>query len=350
MKRMLTALAAFGAMTAMASAEISEQTFKVIGTWNTGSMYKDYEAPMWNKEVPEASGGKIKAEVQSVSELGLSGSEFIKLLSSGAFDAGFMLYAYIVSGDPVFEGLDLSFVPTNAAELKEITDAHGPVVKKAMEDIHGIKVLVNYPFPLTVIACREEFKGLSDLKGRKIRVFSTTLGDMVEGLGGVPITIPFAEVPTALQRGVIDCGVASAIAMYNSKWFDVVDYVYEMPAGAGMAFLGMTKARWDSLDPETQKLLQDEADQFAQQTWDLTESDEQQGFACLTGETLGGPACQHGDPVDMTLVRMNEADQPVRKKVLEDFVLKRFSDRCGPECTAKWNETAGKLVGIEAKP
>lgn len=188
------------------------------------------------------------------------------------------------------------------------------------------------------------------MKGRKIRVFSTTLGDMAEGLGGVAITIPFAEVPTALQRGVIDCGVASGMAIYNSKWYDVVDYLYEVPAGAGMAFLGMTKARWDALDAETQKLVQEQAAAFEERTWALTVSDEQQGIACLTGETLDGPACQHGDPVKMKLIRMNDADKAVRETVLRDFVLKRFAERCGAECTAKWNETAGAAVGIEAKP
>lgn len=350
MKRFTVVSVLAGLFASAAFAGIPEQTFKVVGTWRTGSMYNDYEEPLWTKSIPEASGGKITADIQAITDLGLSGSETIKLLTSGAFDAGFGLYAYIVSGNPVFEGFDLSFVPTNAKSLRAVVDAYAPIMEEAMADIHDVKLLANYPFPLTVIACRDEFNSLKDLEGRKVRIFSATLGDMVEGLGGVPITIPLAEVPTSLQRGVIDCAIASAIAMYNAKWFDVVNYIYEMPAGGGMGFLGMTMEKWNSLDPETQKLLLEQSKAFAEETWAATQRDGQQGIACLTGETLGGPACQHGEPADMTLVRMNEADAAVRESVLKNFVLKRFAQRCGPECTANWNATAGTMLGMEAKP
>ena len=43
------------------------------------------------------------------------------------------------------------------------------------------------------------------------RVYSTTLGDFVEGAGGVSVTIPFAEVVPALQKGVADCGITGTM-------------------------------------------------------------------------------------------------------------------------------------------
>lgn len=343
---LLLGAAATVVATASFAAELPEQSFKVIGTWGTASMYKDYEAPMWTTDVPKASGGKIKTDVQAITDLGLSGTETIKLLSTGAYDAGFALYAYIVSGNPVFEGLDLALVPQNADEQRKLVDAYSPTVEKAMSDIHGVKLMTDYPFPLPLIACRDEFKGLHDLKGRKIRTFSTTLGDMVDGLGGISVSIPLAEVPTALQRGVVDCAVSSGMAMYYAKWFDVVHHLYEMPVVSGMGFLGMTKARWDKLDPATQAFLDEQSKAFADKTWSATKDDEQQGIACLTGDTLGGPACRHGDPAKMKLVRTSAEDAALRTKVLNEFVLKRFGERCGADCAATWDKTAGAAVGL----
>ena len=50
----------------------------------------------------------------------------------------------------------------------------------------------------------------------------------------------------------------------------------------------------------------------------------------------------------MTLVQPQAADFTERERVLREFVLKRWAGRCGPECTAEWNATIGKTVGIEA--
>jgi TRAP-type C4-dicarboxylate transport system substrate-binding protein len=346
-KHVFAFASAIAALATVAAADpLPKQQFKVVGTWGTASMYKDYEAPMWNKDVPEASDGSITADVQAITDLGLSGTETIKLLSTGAYDVGFALYAYIVSGNPVFEGFDLALVPQNADEQRKLVDAYSPVVEKAMSDIHHVKLMTNYPFPLPVLACRDKFTGISDLKGRKIRTFSTTLGDMVEGLGGISVSIPLAEVPTALQRGVVDCAVSSGIAMYNAKWFDVVHYLYQMPIVSGMGFVGMTQARWDKLDAATQAFLAEQSKKFEDKTWAQTKEDEQQGIACLTGETLGGPACRHGDPAGMTLVRTSDEDAATRKRVLTDFVLKRFGERCGADCAKVWNQTAGASVGL----
>ncbi len=339
---------AFGvlAATVAQASDIPEQTFKVIGTWGNASMYKDYEAPLWNEAIPEASGGKITADMQAIDELGLSGSEAIKLLSTGAYDAGFALYSYIVSGNPVFEGFDLALVSRNASEQRKVVDALSPVIDTAMSDVHGIKLITSYPFPLPVVACREEFKSLEDLKGRKVRVFATTQSDLMDGLGAISVSMPLAEVPTALQRGVVDCALASAMAMYHAKWFDVVNYIYEMPIGGAMAFLGMTESRWAALDEPTRTLLQREADKYAERTWALTESDEQQGIACLTGDPLDGEACKYGEPAKMTLVRTSEGDAAVRERILSEFVLKRYGDRCGTDCVKAWNEAAGAAVGV----
>lgn len=326
--------------------DIPEQSFKVIGTWGNASMYNDYELPLWRDTIPQASGGKISTDMQAITDLGLAGSETIKLLSTGAYDAGFALYSYIVSGDPVFEGFDLALVAQSAEEQQKLVAAYSPVVEKAMSDVHSVKLMTNYPFPLPVIACRDEFKSLADLKGRKVRVFATTQADMIEGLGAVGVSIPLAEVPTSLQRGVVDCALASGIAMYNSKWFDVVHYLYEMPVGGAMGFLGMTQAKWDSLDQPTKSLLDEQSKLFSDKAWAATRLDEQQGIACLTGERLGGPECQHGEAAKMTLVKTSPEDAELRIKILNEFVLKRYAERCGAECATEWSKSAGAAIGV----
>lgn len=354
MKRILTAvIAAFAATGAMVSvvpvaqADVDEAAFKVIGLWNIGPMYKEHEAPLWTTSIPEASGGKITTEVQSITDMGLKGFETVQLLQTGVYDAGFGAYVYIASGNPVFEGIDLALAAGDESQARALVDAYKPVVGTAFDEIHGLKLLANYPYPAQILVCRDEFASLADLAGRKIRVYSTTLGDMAEGLGGVSVSIPLADVVPALQRGVIDCGVSSGTSMYAAKWFDVVKYVYETPVSSGIGFLAMSNKKWDSLGADTQALLLDQAAKFADRAWAARSESAVQGIACLTGQ---GGTCTYGKPADMTLVAAAPGDEAARKALLADFVLKRYAERCGADCTAAWNATAGVVAGVEAKP
>lgn len=335
--------------TAAIAADVPEQQFRVVGTWGFANMYPEHEAPLWEKHIKDASGGKITATVQPMTDLNLKGFETVKLLDQGLFDVGFGAIAYIVSGDPVFEGGDLALAPGSVEEGRAIAEAYHPVLEKSFADIHNVKLLATYPFPAQVLVCNAPFEGLAELEDRKIRVYSTTLGDMAEGLGGVSVSIPLGEVPTALQRGTIDCGVSSGISMYNSKWYDVVTHLYEIPVSTGLAFVAMSMDKWDALTPETQALIEQETAGFVDRTWAALDESAQQGIACLTGETMGGEPCQYGDPASMTLVRATDADNPVREAVLSDFVLARYADRCGEDCAAEWNATVGEVIGLKAE-
>lgn len=345
----LTTAICFAAGVALADMPAAE--FNVVGTWSSGAMFKEHEAPMFQELLPEMTDGQMTGTVTAMTDLGLKGFETVKLLQTGVYDAGFIALGYIASGNPVFEGIDLALAPSGTAEARELVDKMNPVIGEAMERIHGVKYLTSYPFPAQVLVCTEPFETLADLKGRKIRVYSTTLGDLAEGLGGVSVSIPLSEVPTALQRGVIDCGISSGVSMYTAKWQDVVNYLYETPISAGIAGVGMNMDKWNSLGAEGQAKMMEVAEAFSAKAWTALRESELQGIACLTGEVMeGGAPCRYGDPADMSLVRDSAENTAIRETVLKDFVLKRFAERCGEACTEQWNQTAGAVIGIEARP
>src|SRR5262245_57510515 len=65
--------------------DLPKQSFKVLGTWSNLTNWQSNEQPLWTKTIPEASKGQITANIQSVSELGLKGTELIRLLKLGLF-------------------------------------------------------------------------------------------------------------------------------------------------------------------------------------------------------------------------------------------------------------------------
>ena len=66
-----------------AQAQIEEKKFNVVGTWNFLTNWQVLEVPFWNQDLPKASGGKITANLKSVTELNLKGTEVLRLLKTG---------------------------------------------------------------------------------------------------------------------------------------------------------------------------------------------------------------------------------------------------------------------------
>ena len=102
----------------------------------------------------------------------------------------------------VFEGADLSSVTQDIDTERKVAEAYFPTMEKNFAEIYNAKLLMLYPFPSQTLWCNAEVNSIADLKGKKIRVYATTLGDFVEGVGGTSVTVPFAEVIPALEKAL----------------------------------------------------------------------------------------------------------------------------------------------------
>ena len=173
---------------------------------------------------------------------------------------------------------------------------------------------------------------------------STTLGDFVEGVGGVSVTVPFAEVIPALEKGVVDCGITGTMSAYTAKWSQVATHAYTLRVGWGLAFGAMNLDKWNSLTPNQQSLLQTEIAALDDRMWAETATEDEIAISCITGGK-----CDIGEAGAMTLVEPSAEDLALRDTVANDVILARWATRCGEECAATWNETVGSLLGLTAK-
>lgn len=327
------------------AADLPKNNFKAVGTWGNLSNYTAFEGPFWSKTVGEASKGAITGQITPLTELGLKGFEVMRLLKLGVFDYAFGVIGYVASEDAVFEGVDLSVVAQDIKTAREVTKVYRPTLEKAFEKVYGAKLMMMAPFPSQMLFCNSEIKSIADLKGKKIRVYSTTLGDFVEGVGGNSVTVAFAEVVPALQKGVVDCGITGTMPAYKSKWYQVAKTVFALRVGWGIEFGAFSLKRWNALDKPTQDFFTAEFAKLEDRFWKGIGDEDEMGIICNTG--VGGK-CSEGEPGKMKLVKPSESDVAARRKVLEEFILKRWASRCSAECVKNWNETVGKLVGLKA--
>ena len=329
-----------------ASAEIQSESFKVVGTWHNLPPYYMFEKPFWEDQLSKLSNGKLTAKINPITELGLKGFEVARLTKIGVFDVVFGSFGYVASEAPEIEGADLSSVSNNFEEGRKLVDAYKGVLDTVFEKKYGLKYLFAYPFPSQMIFCSKPVTKLSDLKGMKVRVYATTLGDFVEGLGATSVTISFAEVVPALQKGVADCGITGTMPAYNAKWHEVITHAMKIRVGMGLAFMAMNLKKWNGLNADTQKFFLDQSARLEDEIWVAMEAEDEEALRCLSGK---GGKCSKGPAGTVVITEPSAEDLALRKKVLEENVLKAWAARCSKQCVENWNATAGKVAGLSAK-
>ena len=97
-----------------------------------------------------------------------------------------------------------------------------------------------------------------DFTGLKIRV-SPVYRDLVQALGGAPITTPPGEVYTALERGVVDGYGFTATGIFDLGWEKVTKYRMEPPFYSAEVNVLVNLDKWKSLTGAQRKLLSDGA-------------------------------------------------------------------------------------------
>jgi TRAP-type C4-dicarboxylate transport system substrate-binding protein len=332
-----------------AAADYGKREFKVVGTWGNLSHWKERESRFWNEDLPKASGGALTANAKPYTELGLSGFEVMRLLKLGVYDAVHGLAAYTSQDSPAMEGMDLAGIVQNIKTYREVSDAYREILSRELNDKYNAKLMMIYAWPSQQLWCNLGDKSntnvsLKDLAGKKIRTYSTTLGDFIEGLGASAVTIAFAEVVPALQKGVADCGITGTLPAYNAKWYQVVTHNIRVRVGYTNSYLAMNNNTWNSLTPDAQKLLDGLMPGFEDEMWTATAEANQLGMDC----NASGP-CPIGEAGGMVPIEPSAADKEQLKQIVQDVVIKRWAKRCGTQkCVDEWNATVGKIVGMKA--
>lgn len=342
MKSALSVALALSIAPVAMSEALPKTELSVVGTWSNLSQYKNFEHPFWTKEIPEKSNGSISATIKGLNELGLKGGEIGRLMRQGVIQFASIPPGYLSSDDPRNEVIDLAGLSPDIVTARKVSEAYRPILEKLYAEKYDAKLLGIWPFSSQVLYCKSPISGLEDLKGKKVRTGTRTLTDFVGALGGTGVTLTFAEVVQALQTGVVDCAITGTLSGYSAKWYEVSDYIYTLPVGWSQVVHSVSNDAWNTLDARTQEFLETEIAGLEDRIWIAADKETAEGIACNTGSG----SCPYGEPASMQAVEFSEADSEVLHALLEDVVVKQWSERCGPECSEDFNNTVGKVVDI----
>lgn len=339
------ALVAVGSLMLGSLAFAGPTELRVVGSWNSLTMFKNFEQPFWTEVVPKELG--IKTSLTSLGQINLKGPAVLRSMSMGVYDVVHTVADYVVDDSPALAGLDLPALANDLVLAKKVVEAYTPVLDEYLAKDFKVKLLSVVPYPAQVLFSNVPIKGLSDLKGKKIRASGWTTSEFVTALGATGVTLAFSEVPQAMQRGVVDGAVTGSLSGYSAGWGEVSKYVYPLPVGGWDYVIGtISLDTWKSFSPEQQTKLQRLIKEKLQDpAWEVTARETKEGIACLSGS---GP-CPHGAAGKLEVIPVTADDEKAAHEVLVKNVLPAWSKKVDSSVVQKWNGSIGKLVGLEAK-
>ncbi len=218
---------------------------------------KGQAADMFAKLANERLKGKVEVQVFPNSQL-YTDKKVLDALSSGSVEMAAPSTAKFTSWVPQLQLFDLPFMFKNREVLYQTMD--GEVGKKmfkllgkknmlglAMWD-NGFKQIGNNI---------REIRKPEDVKGIKFRIMSSkVLEAQFKAVGGNPQVMPFSEVYSALEQGVIDGQENTWSNMYSKKFFEVQKYITETNHGY-LGYLVVTNAQfWNHLPKDVRTELE----------------------------------------------------------------------------------------------
>jgi TRAP-type C4-dicarboxylate transport system substrate-binding protein len=328
---------------AIATGAMAED-LSVVGSWSSLPLHNEYEAPFWNETLPAASGGSINVELTTHNQMSLGLGDIYPLLGQGVYDVAMTVADYAVADAPELEGLDVPLVALTADEARAMVDAARPMVSDIYRDRFNSHVLAIAPYPPQVVFCNAEINGLDDLEGLKVRASGRMTAKLLEALGAEGVNVSFAEVPGALQNGVVDCAVTGAGSGYSAGWWEVSTHLLPIPLGGWDSVVtAINLDKWNSMSADDQALITSQIKTgFEDPAWASAQNALVNDIACLTGNG----ECASGEARSMTLVEVSDADFDRARDVLTNEVLPEWAERAGGDWAARWNDSVGAVVGV----
>lgn len=260
--RTTTAMVLLGAA-ALASAPASaEKVLKVQTSQSAGDFTFIYMAEVWAPKVEIMSGGELKLELLPTQSV-VPYRETMDAVANGILDGDLTAVSYFAGKDAVFGILgDLIAGYDTTDQVQTFCSLGGgkEVLQEAIAQFTGGKVHVIGcgPYAKEALVSTKPIRTVEDFQGVKIRSPEGLAAEVFLRAGAAPVAIPFSEVYTSLEKGIVDAADASAYVNNDATGMHKIAKYPLYPGIHSMAVLQFTINQdvWDGLDPQLQTILE----------------------------------------------------------------------------------------------
>lgn len=263
----------------------------------------------------QRTNGRIRIQVFHSAQLGQE-KDTIEQTRFGVIDMNRINMAPFNNLIPETNVPSLPFLFRSVDHMRKVMD--GPIGEEILKrfEPHGLVALAFYDSGArSFYNSKRPIKTLADMKGMKIRVQQSDMFiDLVNALGANATPMPFGEVYSALQTGVIDGAENNWPSYESTRHFEVAKFYSLTEHSMSPEVLVMSKRSFDKLSPDDQNILRAAAKESVAKMRDLWDAREK------SSEEKVRAAGSQVNTVEKQL--FIDAMKPVYDKYVKDAKLK----------------------------
>jgi tripartite ATP-independent transporter DctP family solute receptor len=221
---------------------------------------------VFSDKLKELSKGTMLIDQYPGAQLGQE-PQVLQLVKSGDIEFCISASANAATLSPQAGVMSLHFLFRSEDHLvKAVAD---PAVVKAVREmiddtVQGAHVLAVTTLGLRNIYSKREVKKIEDIKGMKVRVQATPTEDMMfPAYGAQTVHMPFGNVYTSLQTGVVDAAENGVNVYLVNKHYEVAPVLSMTEHEANNSLIWISDKTWSSLTAEQKGWVQAAADEVA---------------------------------------------------------------------------------------
>lgn len=223
-------------------------------------------AEFFKEEVAKRTDDKVKVTIYPSGQLG-SDETTIDEMRNGTLDFIIGGTQNMASFIPEFQVFGLAYLYDNAEQFEESLAKDSPVTKK-FEELYAEKKLGLKLLGLSNGGSRNTTNNIKpivtpdDIKGMKMRLPGSPMESKLWGaLGAIPTSLPFNEVYSAIQTGVVNAFESTISGHIGSKTYEVAPYHSKTEHLFMVTHFTMSEMTYDKLPEEYVKIIEEVADE-----------------------------------------------------------------------------------------
>jgi TRAP-type C4-dicarboxylate transport system substrate-binding protein len=311
----------------------------------TGLIQQKKEEPFF-ESLAKTTGLPIEVDYKPMDVIGIKDAEGLRVLKSGLFDIVTLRIAQVSRDEPFLLGADIVGLNPNYQVTRKVVDAYRDAFDKRLQERFNGKLLGLWPFGPQVVFCNAPIQGLTDLKGKKVRVYDQSLAQFIERIGGVPVTISFGETQQSLQRGVVDCAITGPSSANSAGWPEVSTHFMPIGFQTALNAYAINLNTWKKFTPEQQATLTTAFKKLEEDIWSYSEELFDDAVRC----NVGKEPCTTVKKYKMTEVPVREADLKLVQDAVASVSFPAWSEVCNKSyagCGETWKKLLGPIVGMK---
>jgi len=217
----------------------------------------------FTRMVAERTNNRIRMRTFHSAQLGQQ-DEAIQQMRLGTIDFANFNLSPFNNLAPSTNVVTLPFLFRNVAHMQAAIDGPaGEAIARDLENI-GIIALSWYDAGARSLYTVRPVRTPADVRGMKIRVQTSDLWiDLMRAMGANPTPLPFGEVFTSLQSGVIDGAENNWPSFESTRHFEVARYYTTTEHSNVPEVLAVSRQRWQRLNEADRAILRDAARESA---------------------------------------------------------------------------------------